>query len=283
MSAAGRGGPEVDEGGAEADGGDGRTGVAVEPALRERRSAGHKLLVTYVTGGLGAGWVEALGAMVDAGADLIEVGIPFSDPVMDGPTIQEASGRALSAGATPAGILDAVRAVEVPVPLVAMTYYNLVFRAGHARFARMLARSGVRGAIIPDIPLDESGAWEHEAASAGVETVLLAAPVTPDDRLAELCRRSHGFVYGVNLMGVTGERRSLSRSAAVLAKRLKAATDKPVVMGFGISTPDQAVAAATEADGVVVASALMRLLLDGQGPGAVGEAVAALRAALDRG
>jgi tryptophan synthase alpha chain len=258
-------------------------GVAVEPALRDRRGRGHKLLVTYVTGGLSPRWLDALQAMVDAGADLVEVGIPFSDPVMDGPTIQEASVRALSAGATPATILDTLRAVEVPVPLVAMTYYNLVFRGGHARFARMLAESGVRGAIVPDIPLDESGGWERDAAAAGVETVMLAAPVTPDDRLEELCRRSRGFVYGVNVMGVTGERGSLNRSAAVLAKRLKAVTDKPVVMGFGISTPDQAVAAAAEADGVVVASALMRLLLDGRGPAAVGDAVAELRAALDRG
>jgi tryptophan synthase alpha chain len=147
----------------------------------------------------------------------------------------------------------------------------------------MLVDSGVRGAIVPDLPLDESGEWETDAAEAGVETVLLAAPVTPDDRLAELCRRSHGFIYGVNLMGVTGERASLAQSAAVLAKRLKAATDKPVIMGFGVSTPDQAVAAAAEADGVVVASALMRLLLDGGGPNAVGDAVASLRAALDGG
>ncbi len=261
-------------------------GVSVEPALRARRASGHKLLVTYVTGGLGGtgpAWLDAVHAMVDAGADLVEVGIPFSDPVMDGPTIQEASVRALAAGATPASIVDQVRRVEVPVPLVAMTYYNLVFRGGHARFARLLAQSGVRGAIVPDLPLDESAQWEHEAALAGVETVLLAAPVTPDDRLEELCRRSRGFVYGVNVMGVTGERGSLSRSAAVLAKRLKAVTDKPVVMGFGISTPEQAVAAAAEADGVVVASALMRLLLDGGGAGAVGDAVAALRRGLDRG
>jgi tryptophan synthase alpha chain len=241
------------------------------------------LLVTYVTGGLEPGWLDTLQAMVDAGADLIELGVPFSDPVMDGPTIQEASVRALSAGATPASIMDGIRPLEIPVPLVAMTYYNLVFRAGHARFARMLAQGGVRGAIVPDIPLDESAGWEHEAAAAGVATVLLAAPVTPDDRLEELCRRSQGFVYGVNLMGVTGERGSLSRSAAVLAKRLKAVTDKPVVMGFGISTPEQAVAAAADADGVVVASALMRLMLEGRGPGAVGEAVAAFRAALDQG
>jgi tryptophan synthase alpha chain len=257
--------------------------VAVEPALRAARASGRKLLVTYVTGGLGADWVDALRATVDAGADLVEVGVPFSDPVMDGPTIQEASVQALAAGATPGAILAALRPLEIPVPLVAMTYYNLVFRAGHARFARLLIDGGVRGAIVPDLPLGESGGWEEEAAAAGVETVLLAAPVTPDDRLAELCRRSHGFVYGVNLMGVTGERASLAHSAAVLAKRLKAVTDKPVVMGFGISTPDQAVAAAAEADGVVVASALMRLILEGRGIAALSDAVATLRAALDRG
>lgn len=258
-------------------------GVAVEPALRSGRDAGRKLLVTYVTGGLGADWVDATRAMVDAGADLVEVGIPFSDPVMDGPTIQAASVRALAGGANPAGILNALRAVEIPVPLVAMTYYNVVFRAGHARFASMLVDAGVRGAIVPDLPLDESPDWEADAAVAGVETVMLAAPVTPDDRLAELCRRSRGFVYGVNLMGVTGERTSVAQSAAVLAKRLKAVTDLPVIMGFGVATPAHAVAAAAEADGVVVASALMRLLLDGGGPAAVGDAVAALRAALDRG
>ena len=114
---------------------------------------------------------------------------------------------------------------------------------------------------MPDLPLEESAGWEQDAAAEGVETVLLAAPVTPDERLAELCRRSRGFIYGVNLMGVTGERSSLAQSAGVLAKRLKAVTDKPVVMGFGISTPEQAVAAAESADGVVVASALMRLVL----------------------
>jgi tryptophan synthase alpha chain len=254
----------------------------VEAALRAARARGRKLLVTYITGGLGEDeWVGALAAMVDEGADLVEVGFPFSDPVMDGPTIQEASLRALNAGATPAGIIEVLRPLDVPVPLVAMTYYNLVFRAGHARFAHMLAGGGIRGAIVPDLPLEESGPWEDEAAAAGVETILLAAPITPDDRLAALCRRSRGFIYGVNVMGVTGERSSLTDSAAVLAERLKAATDKPVVMGFGVSTPEQAVAMASVADGVVVASALMRLLLEGRGVAAVAESVAALRAALD--
>lgn len=257
------------------------TGVEVEAHLRSVRAAGRKILVTYVTGGLGPDWVDALQAMVAAGADLVEIGIPYSDPVMDGPTIQEASSRALAGGANPAAIADAVGRAGVSVPLVAMTYYNVVFRAGHRRFARMLADAGVRGAIIPDIPLEESGEWERDARAEGVAPVLLAAPVTPDDRLVRICQRSAGFIYGVNLMGVTGERSSVGETAAVLAKRLKAVTDLPVVMGFGISGPDQAVAAAAHADGVVVASALMRLLLDGAGPDAVGEAVAAIRAALD--
>jgi tryptophan synthase alpha chain len=146
-----------------------------------------------------------------------------------------------------------------------------------------LARAGVRGAILPDLPLEESAEWEADAAGEGVETVLLAAPVTRDDRLAAICEHSHGFVYGVNLMGVTGERHSLSTSSSVLAKRMKAATDKPVIMGFGITSPSQAVAAAEHADGVVVASALMRAALDGASPGEIGELVGAIRAALDRG
>jgi tryptophan synthase alpha chain len=258
-------------------------GLAVEPALRAARAAGRKLLVPYVTGGLGPDWVAVLRAVVDGGADAVEVGIPFSDPVMDGPTIQEASTRALQAGATPPSILDALAETEVPVPVVAMTYYNLVARAGHRRFAKLLVDGGVRGAIVPDLSLEELPDWARAAQAGGVETVLLAAPVTPDDRLAELCERSHGFVYGVNLMGVTGERTSLSSSAGVLAKRLKAATDKPVVMGFGISTPDHAVAAAANADGVVIASVLMRMVLDGAGPAQIGDTIGAFRTALDRG
>jgi tryptophan synthase alpha chain len=254
----------------------------VEATLRAKRDAGRKLLVPYVTGGITPDWVRLVEAMADAGADAIEVGIPFSDPVMDGPTIQEASEQALRRGATPVSILHELGAAEPPgVPLVAMTYYNIVFRAGHRRFARSLRDAGVAGAILPDVSLEELGPWEAEAAAEGIETVLLAAPVTPDDRMAELCGRSRGFIYGVNLMGVTGERRSLAESARILANRLKAATTLPVVMGFGISTVEQAVAAAAPSDGVVVASALMRRVLEGDGPEAIGRQVAMLRAALD--
>ena len=222
-------------------------------------------------------------AMAEAGADAIEVGLPFSDPMMDGPTIQEASMYALQRGTTPTSVMSELRDLGSPVPLVAMTYCNLVLRAGTRRFASELAGAGVRGAIVPDLPLEESGEWEADASSEGVETVLLAAPVTPDERLGKICERSHGFVYGVNLMGVTGERQSLAGSSAVLAKRLKAVTDKPVLMGFGISGPVQALAAAEHADGVVVASALMRAVLDGATPGQVGEQVGAIRSALERG
>ncbi len=256
-------------------------GVPVESTLRAAREKGRKLLVPYITGGLREDWVVILLAMAEAGADAIEVGLPFSDPMMDGPTIQEASSRALQRGTTPSSVLGDLRSVDVAVPLIVMTYFNLVLRAGTKRFASELAGAGVGGAIVPDLPLEESGEWEDDAGAQGVETVLLAAPVTPDERLAVLCQRSHGFVYGVNLMGVTGERNSLATSSSVLAKRLKLLTDKPVIMGFGISGPEQAVAAAEHADGVVVASALMRAALDDALPNEVAERVGAIRAALD--
>jgi len=254
---------------------------ALERALRAGREGGRKLLVPYVTGGLGDDWLDILRAVAGAGADAVEIGIPFSDPAMDGPTIQAASARALARGTTPAGVLSELRGVDVGVPLVAMTYYNLVFRAGHHRFASSLADGGVAGAIVPDLNLEEGVEWEADAAAHGVETVLLVAPVTPDERLRQLCDRSRGFVYGVSTMGVTGERASVATSAAVLGKRLKAATDRPVLIGFGISTAAQAVEASAEADGVVVASALMRRILDGEGPEGAAAFVGELRRALD--
>ncbi len=256
---------------------------ALETALRTRRGEGAKLLVPYVTGGLGNDWTEVLAAVVAAGADAVEVGIPFSDPVMDGPTIQEASTRALGRGTTPASVLGDLRRVELGVPVVVMTYYNLAYRMGDLRFARSLAAAGVSGAILPDLPLEESAPWEAEAAAAGIEPVLLAAPVTPDARLAAIAERSRGFVYGVSRMGITGERADLATSAGVMAKRLKAVTDLPVLIGFGISTPAQAVEVCAEADGVVVASALLRALLDGGGPEAAADFVGSMRAALDAG
>jgi tryptophan synthase alpha chain len=252
----------------------------LEAHLRDRRDAGRKLLVPYVTGGLGP-WVEVVQAFADAGADAVEIGIPFSDPVMDGPTIQEASERALASGATPPAIIAALRDIDAGVPLVVMTYFNLVFHTGVERFAAEAAGAGVSGIILPDVPMEELGEWEPAARTAGLETVLLASPLTPDDRLARLCERSQGFVYGVNLLGVTGERVSVGDVSTALARRLEAVTDKPVLMGFGVSTPEHARQATAHADGVVVGSALMRMLLDGATPEMLGSFVGELRAALD--
>jgi tryptophan synthase alpha chain len=258
-------------------------GTELEAYLRQRRDSGRKLLVPYVTGGLGDDWTEVIRAFAAAGADAIEVGIPFSDPVMDGPTIQEASEAALRQGANLPALLTGLRDVDAGVPIIAMTYVNLVFHAGYQRFAAEAVRAQIAGVILPDLPTEEMGEWRPHGDAVGLATVLLASPLTPDDRLAELCARSQGFVYGVNLLGVTGERAELASSSTVLAKRLKATTDLPVVMGFGIATPDQAVLAAAHADGVVVASALMRARLDGAGPEQLGDRVAAFRAALDAG
>jgi tryptophan synthase alpha chain len=255
--------------------------VRLESHLRAARETGRKLLVPYVTGGLGRDWCDVVRAVVDAGADAVEVGIPFSDPIMDGRTIQEASHRALDLGATPVGVIDAIATLDVAVPVVVMTYYNLVARLGHERCAQSLRAAGVDGIIVADLPLDEVDGWGDAAEAACIENVLLAAPTTPDDRLAAICAASRGFVYAVALMGVTGERTELASYAEEMGRRCKAVTDKPVLLGVGISTPDQAAQAAGYADGVIVGSALLRRLLEGGGPTEAAAFVGSLRRALD--
>ena len=253
----------------------------LESTLRARRDDGHKLLVPYVTGGLGRGWLDVVRAVAAAGADAIEVGIPFSDPVMDARTIQEASQRALEIGATPAGIVDALTDLDAGVPIAVMTYYNPVHHMGHERFAQRLAAAGVDAAIVPDLPLDELDGWATAADGADVETVLLAAPTTSDERLRAICERSRGFVYGVALLGITGERSELAAEATEMGRRLKAVTDVPVLLGLGISNVEQAREAAAAADGVIIGSSLVRRLLDGGGPEQAAAFVAELRAGLD--
>ena len=255
----------------------------LESHLRARRAEGRKLLLPYLTGGYPVGeWPRLLEGFAAAGADAIEVGIPFSDPVMDGPTIQESSSLALEAGAIPQALLDQVAKTDTGVPLIAMTYYNICFRMGHRRFAHALLEAGVCAAILPDLPLDELRPWAESADSEGVETVLLAAPTSSDERLAAVAARARGFVYGVGLVGITGERSELAASALQMARRLKDVTDKPVLIGVGVSTPEQAVEICQVADGVIVGSALIRRILDGDVDQAV-ELVADLRSALDAG
>jgi len=255
--------------------------VNLEAHLRAARDAGRKLLVPYITGGLGSQWLDVLRAAVDGGADAVEIGIPFSDPVMDGPTIQEASQRALDIGATPAGIVDELTGADVSVPLVVMTYYNPVQHMGHERFASRLHDAGVDGCLVADLPLDELGEWGIAADKHAIETVLLAAPTSSDDRLRAICERSQGFVYGISLLGVTGERAAaLPPSALEIARRLKATTDLPVLVGIGVSTPEHAAIACEVADGVIVGSAIVRRLLDGGRPADIRDFVATLRAAI---
>lgn len=256
--------------------------MRLESQLRDRRAAGRSLLVPYVTGGLGAGWLDVVRAVADAGADAVEIGIPFSDPVMDGRTIQEASQRAIDLGATPSKIVAEAAQLDVGVPLLVMIYYNLVAHAGNERFAAQLADARIDGAIVPDLPFDELDGWGDAADAAGIETVLLAAPTTPDDRLRAICERARGFVYGVSLLGVTGERASLADDATEMGRRLKETTDKPVLLGVGISTPEQALAAARAADGVIVGSAVVRRLLTGGGPEEAAQFITELRDALDQ-
>jgi len=252
---------------------------AMEASFRAKRDAGRKLLVPYVTGGLD-GWQDAIRSAAANGADGIEIGLPFSDPAMDGPVLQEASQRALDAGATPVSVLDAVSRLDVGIPLAVMCYYNTIFRAGHERFAQNLANAGVAGAIVPDLPLEESGPWVAAADAAGVETIMLAAPTAPDERLPRVCARARGFVYAVGLLGVTGERDALAESATIMARRLKAVTDTPVLIGVGVSNAQQAAEAVQVADGVIQGASVVRRLMEG-GPEAVGAYVAEVRAAID--
>lgn len=252
-----------------------------ELSLRATRESGRKLLIAYVTGGLHDEWPDVVRAVADAGADAIEIGIPFSDPVMDGPIIQEASELALRDGASPVTVLDTLRTIDAGVPLAVMTYYNLAFHMGHERFASLMYEAGVRAAILPDLPLEEVGPWATAADPAGIETVMLAAPTAPDERLPRVVARSRGFVYAVGLLGVTGERDALAESSLVIARRLKAITDKPVLVGVGVSNSQQAAEVSQVADGCVIGSALMRRVVEGEGPAGAGAFIADVRAALD--
>jgi tryptophan synthase alpha chain len=251
----------------------------LETTLRRQRDAGRKLLVPYITGGLD-GWQSAVRAVVAAGADAIEIGLPFSDPVMDGPVIQQASQMALEGGATPVSILHEARDLDVGVPLAVMCYYNTVHHAGHERFAHQLLEAGISAALVPDLPLEESGPWCASADYAGIETVMFAAPTAPDDRLPLIAARARGFVYSVGLLGVTGERDQLATTAASLARRLKAITDVPVLIGVGVSNAAQARQAVEVADGVVMGASVIRRILD-DGPDAAGDYIAEVRAAID--
>ena len=253
---------------------------SLQQHLTDRR-AERRLLLPYVTAGLCPDWVELVEAVIEAGADAVEIGIPFSDPAIDGTTIQEASVVALDAGMTPAQSLRELRDRDFAVPLVAMTHYNLVYRYGHERFAADLAAAGGRGTILPDLPMEHAAEWRAAAEAQGIENILLAAPVTDDERLRRIVDEARGFVYVVSTMGTTGARAGVDDAATVLSRRVKAVTDKPALVGFGISNGETAVVAAAESDGVICASALMRRILDGASIEDAAALIAEIRRALD--
>ncbi len=253
----------------------------LEAHLRRRRDGGHKLLVPYVTAGMRPDWLDVVQAVADAGADAVEIGMPFSDPAMDGPVIQAASVAALERGTTPQSVFNDLSALDLPVPLAVMTYYNLVYRFGFQRFASEAAYAKVGAVILPDMPMEQADEWWHASRPMDMQTVLLVAPNTPDDRARNICEASEGFVYAIGTLGVTGERTQLAQSASTLGDRLKAMTDMPVLVGIGISTAEQALAAAAHSDGVIVGSSLVRRLLEGESPEQASAFIADLRSALD--
>lgn len=228
----------------------------------ELRSRGEKALILFVTAGDPR--LEDLPAILTAleegGADLIEVGIPFSDPIADGPTIQAASQRALDQGVTPAAIYGLLASTKVGVPLIAMGYYNSVLRLGLDSAAQTLSHAGFAGTIISDLTPEEADAWKEASVKSGLDTIFLAAPTSTDARLDEVCRRATGFVYSVSRTGVTDAKVSVPPEARNLVTRIKGRTDLPVCVGFGISKPEHVRMVCEVADGAVIGSWLVDLI-----------------------
>lgn len=259
------------------------TRTAFEKAAAEGRAA----LVGYLPAGFPdvAGGIDALRAMVDAGCDVIEVGLPYSDPVMDGPTIQAAAQQALERGVHTVDVLRTVEAVAATgTPTVVMTYWNPVERYGVARFAKDLADAGGAGLITPDLTPDSAADWIAAADEHDLDKIFLVAPSSTDVRLAMTTAACRGFVYATAVMGVTGTRTTTSDLAGPLVARAKAVTDLPIGVGLGVSNGGQAAEVASYADGVIVGSAFVRALLDHPDDRAAGlRALTALTADLAAG
>jgi tryptophan synthase alpha chain len=239
-------------------------------ALMPYLMGGHPSIEESVSAGLAA---------ADAGADLLELGIPFSDPLADGPVIHAAAVEALAAGATPHGVLGVCERLAARVPVVLMVYANIVLTAGASAFAMRAASAGAAGLIVPDLPHDEADEVRAACDSEGLALVPLVAPTTTPERIASIGADARGFVYTVSVTGTTGERDELPERLADTVERVRASTDVPVAVGFGISTPEQARTVAEVADGVIVGSRVVRAAGEG-GAAAVGAVVADLAEAL---
>jgi tryptophan synthase alpha chain len=235
------------------------------------RTENRASLVGYLPAGYPneAGAIDAFRAMIEAGVDVIEVGWPYSDPLMDGPTIQQAVDAALRSGTTAAALMRTVEAVAASgVPTLVMTYWNPVEHYGVERFARDLAAAGGSGVITPDLLPEEAGPWLAAVDAARIDPVFLVAPSSTDARITSTARVCRGFLYAASTMGVTGARDSVSDTARELVARARGLTDLPIGIGLGVSTGAQAAEVASYADGVIVGSALVRCLLDADSPAA---------------
>lgn len=268
-----------------------RTGVAPRERLDEAFRRGHAehraLLMPYLVVGYPDGdtFVDLARAAAEAGADALELGIPFSDPIMDGPVIQRASTSVLERGLTTGDALALVEraAAASKVPVLVMTYFNIVFRRGLRTFAADAARAGASGVIVPDIVVEEATDWCAACDEARIAPIMMAAPTSGADRLRALADCTHGFVYAVSTLGVTGVRSTLSDRARKLVASLRAITTKPIAVGIGVSTPEHAREVAEYADGVIVGTAIVKAVEESADPvGAVGALVRDLAAAVRR-
>lgn len=251
------------------------------------RSRGRKALIAYVMAGdpTEADTLAYVAALEEAGVDIVELGVPFTDPLADGPTIQRANERALAGGADLHSILEMVKKLRLTseLPVLLMTYYNPILRIGLQKAAGLIAGSGVDGVLITDLPPEEAAEWRAAAQDAGLDTIFLLAPTSTPERIRLGAAQAAGFVYAVSRLGVTGEQAEVAPGLDQLLQRIRHGTDQPIAAGFGISSGEQAAEAARYADGVVVGSAFVRRI-ESAGPDAAEEVkrfAQSLRAALD--
>lgn len=255
--------------------------------FQKLKAEGRKGFIAYVTAGLPdvAGTLQAVQVLEEAGADIIELGIPFSDPLADGPVIQKAATLAIEAGITTPKVLELVRSIRQTsqIPLVVMTYINTILNVGVEKFVCSFADAGLDGIIVPDLPLEESGLLAKYCEQAGVDLIQLVAPTSPEKRLVAICKKSQGFVYCVSNTGVTGVRREVDFSQiAKVIEIVRGETNVPPAIGFGIGSPLGAQEAAKHADAVIVGSAIVQRLMD-EGIESVRTFAKSIRQALDKG